>query len=103
MDYLGGPSVITGDLIGERGDRQESERGRGSGSQSDTVLVALKVAGDHEIQNGGRDFPGGLVAKTLLSKCRVQGSIPGQGTRSHMPKLNIPCAATKTGSTQINK
>ena len=93
---LPSPNVITGNLIGERGERQERKRGRGSGGHSDTALVALKVAGDQEIQNADRDFPGGLVAKTLLS-------IPGQGTRSHMPKLNIPCAATKAGSSQINK
>ena len=65
--------------------------------------MSLKVAGDHEVQKAGRAFPGGLVAKTLLSKCRVQASIPGQGTRFHMAKLNIPCAATKTESSQINK
>ena len=33
----------------------------------------------------------------------AQGSIPGQGTRSHMPQLKIPCAATKTWHSQINK
>ena len=31
-----------------------------------------------------RDFPGGLVAKTLCFQCRGPGLIPGQGTRSHM-------------------
>ena len=30
------------------------------------------------------------------------GSIPGQGTRSHMPQLKIPCAATGTQHSQIN-
>ena len=34
-----------------------------------------------------RDFPGGPVAKTPSSHARGLGSIPGQGTRSHMPKL----------------
>ena len=33
------------------------------------------------------DFPGGPVAKTLHSQYRGLGSIPGQGTRSHMPRL----------------
>ena len=33
------------------------------------------------------DFPGGPVAKTLSSHCRGPGSIPGQGTRSHMLQL----------------
>ena len=44
------------------------------------------------------DFPGGPVAKAPSSQCRGPlGSIPGQGTRSHMPplrdnvlQLNIP-------------
>ena len=31
------------------------------------------------------------------------GSIPGQGTRSHMLQLKIPCATTKTWYSQINK
>ena len=31
------------------------------------------------------------------------GSIPGQGTRCHMPKLKILCATTKTRCSQINK
>ena len=29
------------------------------------------------------------------------GVIPGQRTRSHMPQLKIPCAATKTWHSQI--
>ena len=50
-----------------------------------------------------RDFPGGPVAKTPPSQLRGPGSIPGQGTRSHMlqGKLKIPSAATKTWSSQI--
>ena len=31
------------------------------------------------------------------------GVIPGQGTRSHTPQLNIPHAATKTWCGQMNK
>ena len=31
------------------------------------------------------------------------GLIPGQGTRSRMPQLKIPHAATKTQHSQINK
>ena len=31
------------------------------------------------------------------------GSIPGQGTRSHMMQLKIPHAATKSWHSQINK
>ena len=34
------------------------------------------------------------MAKTLLCQCRVQGSIPGQGTRSYMLQLR-PGAAKK--------
>ena len=33
------------------------------------------------------DFPGGPVAKILHSQCRKPGSIPHQGTRSHMQQL----------------
>ena len=36
------------------------------------------------------------VVKTLHSHCHGPGLIPGQGARSHMPQINIPCAATKT-------
>ena len=59
---------------------------------------------------GRRDLPGGPVAKTPHSRCRVLGSIPGQGSRSHMPQLSIhklqlkiPRAATKTQRSQIKK
>ena len=48
------------------------------------------------------DFPGGPVVKTLSSPCRGQGSVPGEGTRSHMPQLKISCATTKTKHSQIN-
>ena len=34
-----------------------------------------------------RDFPHGPVAKTLLLVQGGKGSIPGQGTRSHMPQV----------------
>ena len=36
------------------------------------------------------DFPGGPVAKTPHSQCRGLGSIPSQGTRSHVPQLRVP-------------
>ena len=29
------------------------------------------------------------MVKTLCSKCQGRGSIPGQGTRSHMPQLRV--------------
>ena len=38
------------------------------------------------------DFPGGPMLKTPHSQCRGSGSIPDQGTRSHMPQLR-PSAA----------
>ena len=49
------------------------------------------------------DFPGGPVAKTRCSQCKEPGSIPGQGTRSHMLQLKILNAATKPKYNQINK
>jgi len=36
-----------------------------------------------------RDFPGGPVAKTLCSNAGGPGSIPGQGTRSHMAHKSL--------------
>ena len=42
------------------------------------------------------------MTKTQCSQCWGMGSIPGQGTRSHMPQLKIPSAAAKTWSSQIN-
>ena len=46
-------------------------------------------------QRKRRDFPGGPVAKTLHSQFRGWGSIPGQGTRSHMPQLKVPTCHNK--------
>ena len=36
-----------------------------------------------------QDFPGGPVVKTPPSQCRGPGFDPGQGTRSHMPRLRV--------------
>ena len=48
-------------------------------------------------------FPGGPVVKTqLLPNAAGWGLFPGQGTRSHMPQLKIPRAATETQGSQIN-
>ena len=41
------------------------------------------------------DFPGGPVAKPQHSLCMDPGSIPGQGTISHMPQLRVLHATTK--------
>ena len=35
-----------------------------------------------------RDFPGGPVVKNLLCNAEDIGSIPGQGTKIHMPQSN---------------
>ena len=59
-------------------------------------------------QNKRRDFLSGPVAKTRCSQCRgirSLGSIPGQGTRSHMPRRRAGggCTATITWCSQINE
>ena len=95
---------------------------------SDTPLSTLQGGGESEswvpkvtfskvfIHKGCKkcwdcwDFPGGSVAKTPYSQCGLPGSIPDQGTRSHMPQqlripmqqLKIPRAASKTWHSQIN-
>ena len=43
-----------------------------------------------------RNFPDGPVAKTLLPMQRARGSIPGQGTRCHMPQLKTPRATLRS-------
>ena len=78
------------------------------------VLLALNV---HHLtlfpqqasKVGCQDFPGGPIDKTPCFQCRGPGSIPGQGTRSHMlqlrvrtQQLKIPSAATRTRHSQIN-
>ena len=57
------------------------------------------------------EFPGGsVVVKAPGSQCWSPGSIPNQGTRSHMlqlgvrkPQLKIPQVAVKTWRSQIKK
>ena len=59
------------------------------------------------------EFFGGPVAKTLCPQCREGlGSIPGQGTRSHILQPKIPhatmkierlCATIKTCHSQISR
>ena len=46
-------------------------------------------------------FPGGPVAKIPAPNAGGPVSILGQGTRSHMPQLKIPCATIKTRYSQI--
>ena len=64
----------------------------------------------NSLNNQPQDFPGGPEAKTTCFQRRGQGSIPGQGTRSHklqlrvcLLKLKILPATTKTWHIQINK
>ena len=56
-----------------------------------------------EVSNGkGRDFPSGPVVKYLPSNARDMSSIPGWGTRSHMPWGQLSLHAT-TKSMNHNK
>ena len=57
----------------------------------------------HSRKSQSWDFPGGPVAKTLSSQCRGPGSIPGQGTRSHMPQWRSKILCAITQGSQINK
>ena len=52
-----------------------------------------------------KDFFGSPEVKTSCSQGRGPGSIPGQGTSSHLPqrRSQILPAATKTWHSQINK
>ena len=46
-----------------------------------------------------QDFPGGPVAKTMHGpNARGLGSIPGQGTRSHMPQLRVCMPQIRPGA-----
>ena len=78
------------------------------------VIKVLQAAGQLVFMENRRrcrvDFPRGPVAKTLASSAQGPGSIPGQGTRSHMPQLRahilqlkISSVATKTWYSQISK
>ena len=57
---------------------------------------------ESRVGRGGK-FLGGPVAEIPSSQFKGPRSIPGQGTRSYMPQLNIPHAATETRGSQINK
>ena len=67
-------------------------------------ILIMAWMGEEESQKGApADFPGGPVAKTShASNAGNLGSIPGQGTRSCMPQLKIPHAATRTLHRQKN-
>ena len=51
----------------------------------------------------GNDFLGGPVVKNPPANAGDTGSIPGQGTRSHMPQLKTLCATAKTQHSQLNE
>ena len=61
----------------------------------------------YQVRTAYKTKPGtSLVVQWLrlyAPSARDPGSIPGQGTRSHMPQLKIPRAATKTWCSEINK
>ena len=75
------------------------------------ALVGLKRVGQAKQQWGRCDpYKLQLVRTSLVLQWLKlyapdpgdMGSIPSQGTRSHMPQLKVPCAATKTWRSQIN-
>ena len=49
------------------------------------------------------DFPDGPVASLCTINAGDPCLVPGRGTRSHMPQLEILQAATKTRFSQVNK
>ena len=57
-----------------------------------------------ESEEGRSDVSKG-TCQLCAPKAGIPGSIPGRGTRSHMPqlRLKILCAATKTWHSQIKK
>ena len=64
---------------------------------------AISSGGGCHCKDGLRDFAGDSVAMTMSSPVQgAWGSIPGQGTRSHVPQLKILHAATKTQPSKIN-
>ena len=64
-----------------------------SGAWGNTGALNISI-----YKNKDGDLPGGPVAKTLCSQSGGPGSIPGQGTRSHVLQQisKILCATAKT-------
>ena len=58
-----------------------------SRSRSNVISSKFSLISRQVISLPSKDFPGGLVAKPLLSQCRGPRSISDQGTRFHMPQL----------------
>ena len=71
------------------------------GRQMSTEMTADDVGEKCGIKTESWDFPGGSVAGTLCSGCRGPGSVPGQGTESHVSQLKTPCAAAETWRSQM--
>ena len=64
--------------------------------KTECIIKERTVAIRRTKNTESRDFPDGPMAKTLHTQCWECSSIPGQGTRSHMPQLKSPHAAMKT-------
>ena len=62
---------------------KEMEGGRGILKKIRRLFQAIQQSA-YKTSKGEQDFPGSPVGKTLYFHCRGRGSIPGQGTRSHM-------------------
>ena len=60
-----------------------------------SVLKELHIRGDTNRETVG-GFPGGPKAKTHAPNIRGSGSMPGQGTGSHMPQLKDPICLNDT-------
>ena len=71
-----------------------------SRSRSNIISSKFSLISQQVISLPSKDFPGGLVAKTLLSQCRGPHSISGQGTRLHMPQLRFPVPQPRPGATK---
>ena len=52
-------------------------------------LVYVKTSNFHSNRRRTWDFPGGPAARTPATNTGGRGSIPGQGTGSHMPQLRV--------------
>lgn len=57
----------------------------------------------HAFKSSRRDFPVVQLFQTLHSRPRGPWSIPGQGTKAHLPQLKIQNAAAKAWYSQKNK
>ena len=60
-------------------------------------LVYVKTSNFHCKRRRPWDFPGGPVARTPAPNAGGLGSIPGQGTGSHMPQLRVHMLQLRPG------